>query len=92
VPSKKGQAQHRAHRQKTRDVSGFAPYMAFKVCETCGKQCYPTREAARQSARVNHPGQAMHIYWCREASGRKWWHLSSMPAARLAQLRDRERG
>jgi hypothetical protein len=64
--------------------------MARKVCDVCGKQCYLTRDEAKQSARVNHPGQAMHVYQCEESAGIKWWHLSSIPADKLKQLRDRE--
>jgi hypothetical protein len=91
MPSSKGRGQRRAHRRRTRDTDGFSPYMAHKICGTCGKQCYLTREEAKRSARVNHPGQAMHVYDCTEPSGKVWWHLSSLPADLLAELRDKER-
>lgn len=64
--------------------------MSRKVCETCGKQCYLTRDEAKQSAKVNHPGQAMHFYTCEDTSGIKWWHISSIPADRLTWLRERK--
>lgn len=66
--------------------------MSHKVCGTCGKQCYLTRDEAKRSARVNHPGQAMHVYTCEEPAGKTWWHLSSMPADKIKELRDRESG
>jgi hypothetical protein len=66
--------------------------MAHKECLTCGKQCYLTREEAKHSARVNHPGQAMHVYECAEPSGKVWWHLSSIPADKLTELRERQHG
>jgi hypothetical protein len=85
MPSSKGRSRRHSHKQKTRDIDGFSRYMAHKVCDTCGKQCYLSRAEARHSARVNHPGQAMHVYKCQEASGRVWWHTSSIPADRLAE-------
>ena len=90
MPSSKGRGHRHTHVKKRPDNDGFTPYMARKVCTVCGKQCYLTREEAKYSARVNHPGQAMHIYKCGEPSGRVWWHLSSMPAYKLKELRDRE--
>ena len=78
------------HRNKGPDTDGFTPYMASKSCEACGKQCYRTRDEARQSAKVNHPGQVMHEYTCTEPSGKAWWHISSIPASRLTILRERE--
>lgn len=90
MPSSKGRAQRHTHKNKRRDADGFTPYMAHKICGACGKQCYRTREEAKRSARVNHPGQAMHVYDCEESPGIKWWHLSSIPADKLKTLRDRE--
>jgi hypothetical protein len=91
MPSSRGRSKGRAHKRKVRDTAGFSPYMAHKVCGTCGKQCYLTRDEAKRSGRVNHPGQAMHVYECEEPSGKKWWHISSIPAGKLSELRDRER-
>lgn len=90
MPSSKGRSQGRAHKRKKRDGYGYASYMAYKVCGTCGKQCYLTREEAKRSGKVNHPGQVMHVYDCEEPSGKTWWHLSSIPAGKLTELRDRD--
>lgn len=90
MPSSKGRGRRHTHKTKRPDANGFTPYMGRKICDTCGKQCYLTREEAKRSARVNHPGQAMHEYSCEEPSGNVWWHLSSIPADKLTQLRDRE--
>jgi hypothetical protein len=90
VPSSKGRTRRHTHKTKRPDADGFTPYMSHKVCAVCGKQCYLSREEAKKSGRVNHPGQAMHVYTCEEPSGKTWWHLSSMPASKLTQLRDRE--
>ena len=91
MPSSKGREKRHAHKRKTRDAAGFSTYMAHKACGGCGKQCYLTREEAKRSARVNHPGIAMHAYPCEEPSGKTWWHLSSIPADKLKELRDYER-
>jgi hypothetical protein len=90
VASSKGRNKRHTHRVKRPVSDGFVPYMASKLCEVCGKQCYSTREDAKHSARVNHPGKAMHVYYCEEPSGIVWWHLSSIPADKLTQLRDRK--
>ena len=90
MPSNKGRTRRHTHKKKAADT-GFSPYMAHKVCAACGKQCYLTREEAKRSARINHPGKVMHVYECTEPSGNKWWHLSSIPADKLKRLRDRER-
>jgi hypothetical protein len=92
VASKNGRGRRHTHRDKRPDSDGFTPYMSRKVCEACGKQCYLSREEAKRSARVNHPGQTMCEYPCTEPSGKVWWHLSSMPADKLRQLREREHG
>jgi hypothetical protein len=84
----RGRGRRYAHVRKKPDSDGFVPYMAHTVCDACGKQCYLTREEARRSARVNHPGTAMHAYTCTEPSGKTWWHLSSIPAYKLKELRD----
>lgn len=88
MPSKKGRNRRHAHKEKRGEIRGFSPYMSRKACETCGKQCYMSREEAKQAARVNHPGQVMHAYDCTEPSGTRWWHLSSIPAHRLKILKD----
>jgi hypothetical protein len=90
VPSSKGRARRHSHKRKGPDTEGFSPYMAYKVCETCGKQCYLTRAEAKRSARVNHPGYAMHEYQCTEPSGKVWFHLSSIDADKLSELRERK--
>ena len=91
MPSSKGREKRHAHKRKTRDAAGFSTYMARKVCGGCGKQCYLTREEARKSAKVNHPGVTMHAYSCTEPMGKTWWHLSSFSAVQMKELRDRER-
>ena len=89
MPSSKGRKRRHTHKRKGPDTEGFSPYMAYKICGTCGKQCYLTREEAKHSARVNHPGYAMHAYQCTEPSGKVWWHLSSIAADKLAELREK---
>ncbi len=91
MPSSKGRGRRHTHRNKGKDTDGFSPYMAYKVCSACGKQCYLTRDEAKRSAKVNHPGQAMHAYECEEPTGKVWWHLSSIPAYKLKELRDKQR-
>lgn len=90
MPSSKGRDKRHTHKFKRRDTAGFSPYRAHKICAACGKQCYLSREEAKRSAKVNHPGQVMHVYECEEPSGKVWWHLSSIPADKLKKLRDRE--
>lgn len=87
--SDKNRARRYAPRKKKAESRGFPSTLAYKRCETCGKQCYVSRNEARRSAKVNHPGQVMHLYECTEPSGRKWWHLSSIPADKLKTLKDR---
>lgn len=90
MASIRGRGRRHTHRYKKRASDGFTPYIAIKTCAACGKQCYRSRDEARQSAKINHPGQVMHAYECEEPSGQRWWHLSSIPAGKLKRLRDRE--
>jgi hypothetical protein len=92
VSSAKGRGRRHLHKGKRPVNDGFTPYMAFRRCTVCDKQCYPTRAEAKRSARVNHPSQVMHVYMCEEDTGKQWWHLSSIPADKLTELRDREHG
>ena len=39
-------------------------------CTTCRKQAYPTRAAAKEAARVYHPGAHLTTYRCGNV-----WHL-----------------
>lgn len=88
MPSSKGRNKRHAHKNKRQDASHVPAYLARKVCDACGKKCYLTRDEAKRAAKVNHPGQVMHEYTCTEPSGLEWWHLSSIPAAKLRRLRD----
>lgn len=90
MASSQGRNRRHAHKKKRSIPDGFTGYMARKVCAICGKQCYLTRDEAKHSARVNHPGTPMHVYTCEEENGTVWWHLSSIPADKLKTLRDRE--
>lgn len=89
MPSSQGKSRRHTHKKKAPDRRSSPGYMAVGICQTCGKQCYTSRDDAKRSARVNHPGQVMHIYSCEERPGIFWWHLSSIPADKLKQLRER---
>ncbi len=90
MASRNGRGKRHAHKEKRRETYGFTRYMAYTLCGTCDKQCYLTREEARRSAKVNHPGLTMHAYRCEEEeSGRTYWHLSSIPAGKLTRLKNR---
>ena len=91
MPSNRGRGRRHTHKKKAPDGDRFSPYMASKVCSRCGKQCYSSRDEAKRSAKVNHPGKVMHVYWCEEFPGIIYWHLSSIEAYKLKELRDRER-
>lgn len=91
MSSSKNRWKRHAHKHRRASESGFSGYMAQKICAECGKQCYRTRDEAKRSARVNHPGVSMHAYECLEPTGQSWWHLSSIPADKLKHLRDNER-
>jgi len=91
MASKQGRSRRHTHREKKPLNDGFSQYTARKTCETCGKACYLTRDEAKRSARVSQPGKVMHAYQCTEPSGQTWWHMSSIPADKLKELRDRGR-
>ncbi len=89
MASGQGKSRRHAHLKKRPDDDGFTRRMSHKTCDTCGKCCYLTRSEAKKAAKVNHPGQVMHEYECAEPSGKVWWHLSSIPAGKLKELRKR---
>jgi len=52
-------------------------------CQPCGKRLYRTRRKARRSRKFRR----MHVYRCPHRIG---WHLTTIPARRLAWFKDRE--
>lgn len=90
MASNHGRTRRHTHKKKRTDSDRSPEYMAVKLCDYCGKQCYHTRASAKESARVNHPSQVMHTYSCEERPGITWFHISSIPADHLRQLRDKD--
>lgn len=90
MASSKGAGRRHTHKEKRSESRGYVRRTSLKYCDSCGKLCYLSRDDAKKAARNNHPGQTMHVYECEEPSGRRWWHISSIPAMKLEELKNRK--
>jgi hypothetical protein len=59
---------------------------SLATCQSCGKQAYTAKDAAKRAARAIYPGVKMRVYKC--DGDPRWWHLTSQGAARTEQMRE----